>query len=637
MAIDSAFLDELRNRHSLVSLIGRRCKLVRSGRNWKTCCPFHGEKTPSFYIYDDHYHCFGCGAHGDAITWTMQTEGSSFPEAVERLAGEVGLEMPQQDPRAEETRRVAQDLGEVLEKVQALYRRYLYEPQGRNGLAYLRGRGLSEATLEKFGLGWSGDGRQLLRALQAEGVTAERLVQAGLMRVDEHGAPRGELFFNRVTFPIRDRRGRLVSFGGRILGDGQPKYLNGPETRLFSKRRMLFNLDQATAAARRGEALVVVEGYMDVIALDQAGFCGAVAPLGTALGEEQLELLWRQSESPILCLDGDAAGQRAALRSCEIALPLMTAERSLRFCRLEGGEDPDSLIRHQGREAMRTLLEGARPMAEELFNLLTGTLKTATPGPEERARLRRKLEELARLIPDRALAGEYRSTLLDMFFARFRPQKAAAYSSGTNSGGTKNWRSNRGNSGAQRGNWSSSAENFSPPPPVQSKQRDRARLMALCALLLRHPEILPHVELAFSQLALPEDLQTLRSCLLEWNAQAEFLDEAGCLAWVQGCGLEALQQEVLAVPLPREGCSSEETEDLTGTTPLETWWHFYGLVNFAVFEREVRQEYAQLILQDSSGAGSEAGKFPDALRARLRILEALRRGESPEATDQDLK
>lgn len=633
MAIDSAFLDELRNRISLTGLISRRCRLARSGRNWKTCCPFHGEKTPSFHIYDDHYHCFGCGAHGDAVTWVMQTEGTTFPEAVERLASEAGMDVPKADPRQAERAREAQTLNDVLEGVQKLYRRFLYEPQGRAGLAYLRKRGLTDATLEKFGLGWSGDGHRLAGALESEGITPGQLAQAGMMRVDENGELRGELFFNRVTFPIRDRKGKLVSFGGRILGDGQPKYLNGPETRIFSKRRTLFNLDRAGSAVRQGASLVVVEGYMDVIALDQAGFGGAVAPLGTALGEEQLELLWRASPAPILCLDGDQAGQRAALRACEVALPHLSVDRTLRFCRLEGGDDPDSLLRTQGVEAMSGFLASARPMAEELFALLTAGSSEA--GPEERARLRKKLEELAKLIPDRALSGEYRSTLLDMFFAKFRRKTAEKFANKT-----ENW-----GRGARDDGRRETFVSYEAPPPVKAGTHDRLR--ALCALILRYPDILPQVELAFSQLYLPAELAEVRAALLEWNAQTADFEAAACAAWLKTQGLETQQASLLAVPLPRQ---SGEDDALTGADPLESWWHFYGLVNFAAFEREVQsavrdemlRAYAQPAVSTGQRAKGQEGmsenatesgeaKFSEGLLARMRVLEALRRGEMPES------
>ena len=272
MAFDPAFLDELRARTPIAAVVGRKTKLSRSGRQFKGCCPFHGEKTPSFYVYDDHFHCFGCGAHGDAISFVMQADGRSFLEAVEGLAGEAGLEVPRQAPADRGRAERARTLVDVLDAAQASFARRLRDAQGRDGLAYLRGRGLNEATIAEHGLGWSGDGRgNLLAELKDQGFPVELVAEAGLMRLDEAGAPKGELFFNRVTFPIRDRRGGLISFGGRILGDGQPKYLNGPETPLFVKRRTLFGLHRASSALRAtrpgsdaasARALVVVEGYM---------------------------------------------------------------------------------------------------------------------------------------------------------------------------------------------------------------------------------------------------------------------------------------------------------------------------------------------------------------------------------------
>ena len=288
MALPPAFLDELRARTPLSALVSRRVKLSKSGRNWKGCCPFHNEKSPSFYVYDDGFHCFGCGAHGDAISFLMQTAGASFPEAVEQLAGEAGLEVPKASPRAVEAERQRLDLHEVLEAAQASFVRRLHEGEGAAGLAYLRGRGLTDATIERFGLGWSGDGRGALTAeLGRAEIGPDRLLEAGLLRANEDGGPARELYWGRVTFPIRDRRGRLISFGGRTLGDAKPKYINGPDTTLFSKRRNLYALNMARDGVRGGADLIVAEGYMDVIALHQGGFTGAVAPLGTAFTMEQ--------------------------------------------------------------------------------------------------------------------------------------------------------------------------------------------------------------------------------------------------------------------------------------------------------------------------------------------------------------
>ncbi len=611
MAIDAAFLDELRNRTPLPSLIGRRNKLVRSGRNWKTCCPFHGEKTPSFYIYDDHFHCFGCGVHGDAISYVMQSEGRSFPEAVEQLASEAGLEVPKADPRTEARAREAQSLGDVLNLVQESYRRRLYRPEGREGLAYLRGRGLTDQTIERFGLGWSGDGRQLLDELRPHGVSVEMLIRAGVMRVDEQGAPKGELFFNRVTFPIRDRRGRMMSFGARTLGDGQPKYLNGPETALFSKRRTLFNLDLAREGVHRGADLVVVEGYMDVIALDQAGFGGAVAPLGTAMGEEQLELLWRMSPSPILCLDGDAAGARAALRVCEVSLPLLSSERTIRFCRLDAKDDPDSLIRSRGPRAMQEALSGATSMAEELFGLLTAGL--VDPGPDQRAALREKLVTLSKLIPDRALASEYRSTLLDMFFERFRRKKTFQRKGG------ESLKLSTQAPGAMR--------------DVESGNVERLNIMT--AMLLRHPDILPEVEQAYAGLSLPSDLDRLRSALLDWSCQEEGRDtltEESCMAWLEGHGLTDLAEALKSGPLPRSVGDGKVRDEVLTVDVIESWWHFYALVNFQTFERTLEEDVTKAVVNGDMESfvdenGQSGLRFPSALMTRLRVRDALKSGE----------
>ncbi len=418
MALPGGFLDELRARVPLVTLIGRRHKLERSGRQWKTCCPFHGEKTASFYIYDDHYHCFGCGVHGDAITFVMQSERAGFMEAVERLAAEAGLEVPKLSPAVAEAEQRRHTLSGVLESAAALFLRKLFLPEGRKALEYLTGRGLTEDTIRGFGLGWSGEGRgALVAALGREGISQELLIETGLMRHDPETGRSYELFFNRVMFPIRDRRGGVISFGGRVLGDTQPKYLNGPETPVFAKRRSLYGLDRARELRGKAE-IVVVEGYMDVLALHQAGFPGAVAPLGTALTEDQLGELWRLSPAPLLCFDGDAAGRRAAARAAELALPLLAPDRSISFITLPEGEDPDTLVRARGAEAFRTLLGGRRSFPETLYDLRRDAVGDKTP--EQRALLRNRLEQAAAKISDRALAREYRSALLDRFFGERR-------------------------------------------------------------------------------------------------------------------------------------------------------------------------------------------------------------------------
>ncbi|PWS38109.1 DNA primase [Falsiroseomonas bella] len=599
MALPPQFLDELRLRTPLAPLIGRKTRLVRSGRNWKGCCPFHGEKTPSFYVYDDHFHCFGCGAHGDAITFVMRAEGASFPEAVERLANEAGLEVPKPTPEAAAREKRARDLHGVMEAAAAAFRRRLRLPEGAEGLAYLKRRGLTEETLERFGLGWSGAGRGTLIAdLKGEGITPEQLLEAGLLREREDGPPT-ELFFNRVMFPIRDRRGRIISFGGRILGDGVPKYVNGPETPLFQKRRSLYALDLAREGAFRGGVVVAVEGYMDVIALHQAGFGAAVAPLGTALTEEQMEELWRLTPEPVLCFDGDAAGARAAARAAEAALPLLSTERSLKLATLPPGEDPDTLVVKGGPAAFQAVLDGARPLGEALYGLIAEGRPAATP--EQRAALRKRLEEAAGAIKDRALAGEYRRALLDRFFQATRPVRPG-----------------------QR----QAPARFA-RPAITAERTRAAQAAALVAITLGHPWLLPEVEESLAGLDLGDGpLAQCRAGALAWLAEGHVLDSAGLMDHLAQVGLGEFCTRLLR----DAGLPAAARPDAQPGEALDAWWHFFGLLRG---ETELRadQAAARQALAETNDAAAQ--------RRLIRLtqaLEALRRGEwneggGPEAAE----
>lgn len=601
MALPPSFLDELRARTPLAPLIGRKTRLIRSGRNWKGCCPFHGEKTPSFYVYDDHFHCFGCGAHGDAITFVMRAEGAAFPEAVERLAAEAGLEVPKPTPEAAARERRARDLHGVLEAAAAAFERRLRMPEGAEALAYLRRRNLSEETIRRFGLGWSGAGRGALAAdLRAEGITPEQLAEAGLMREREEGGFT-DLFFNRVIFPIRDRRGRVISFGGRILGDGQPKYVNGPETALFQKRRSLYGLDLAREAAFRGAAVVAVEGYMDVIALHQAGFEGAVAPLGTALTPEQLEELWRLSPEPVLCFDGDAAGARAAARAAEIALPLLTTERTLRLATLPAGEDPDTLVVKRGPSGFQTVLDAARPLADALYDLLTEGRPTATP--EQRASLRNRLAAAATVIPDKALAAEYRRSLLDRFFAATRP-------------GPKGQPNRR--------------PLIRTRPTIDRARTREAQARALIAITLRHPWLLPEVEECFGAVDLGnEPLPQCRALMLAWLGTASELDSAALMDQLATGGVGEFVTTLLRDPaLPAAAQADAQPKEA-----LDAWWHFFGLLRGEAELIEDR-EAAERAWAESSDPASQS-KAQQRLIRLTEALGALRRGEWAEAAAGD--
>lgn len=303
MAFPPRFLDDIRDRVALAEIVGRRVRLTRKGHEHSGLCPFHNEKTPSFTVSDDKgfYHCFGCGAHGDAIDFVMNTEGVSFPEAVEQLAGLAGLQMPVETPedRAREERRSG--LAEAVEAAAIWFAAQLRKPDGKTALDYLKGRGLDDGTIARFRLGFASDARDGLKtALLKQGFTEDVLVEAGLVGRPDDGRATYDRFRGRVIFPIADRKGRVVAFGGRILAGDGAKYLNSPETPLFHKGHMLYNLDRAAKAMRDGAELIVAEGYMDVIALDRAGFHGAVAPLGTALTEDQIAALWKHAAEPVL-------------------------------------------------------------------------------------------------------------------------------------------------------------------------------------------------------------------------------------------------------------------------------------------------------------------------------------------------
>jgi DNA primase len=568
MALPANFLDELRARTPLSAVIGRRVRLARSGKQWKGCCPFHGEKTPSFYVYDDGYHCFGCGAHGDAITFVMQSQGLAFMEAVGQLAAEAGLEVPKPTPEAAEAERRRLDVVGVLEAVQAHYQRRLGLPEGRSGRDYLLGRGLTEATIARFGLGWAGDRGALTAELSRQGIDIEQLTDAGIIRRDDETGRTFELFSQRVMFPIRDRRGAIISFGGRILGAGQPKYVNGPETSVFSKRRNLYGLDLARDGVRNGGTLIVVEGYMDVIATAQAGFTAAVAPLGTALTNEQLDEMWRVSPCPVLCFDGDTAGARAASRAMELALPMLTPERSLKFATLPSGDDPDSLVRKGGAAAFQAVLDAALAPSDALYDMVLREVGDRTP--EQRAAVQSRLDEAADRVVDKKLALEYKKELR----GKFREKHQAPRSSHFDKGRVK-----------VGGSWRMVVPVRFVRPPIMGASRTSERSRILTAILLRNPVILPDVRSAYANLDLDVRVARLCSGMLDWVDDAETLDTEGLMDHLTKSGCDLLISHVLAIgplPLPRPA-----REAVAPAEAAEEWWHFFGLMNVEQLRDEV--------------------------------------------------
>ncbi len=538
MALSEGFLDELKARVSLADIVGRRVRLVRSGRELKGCCPFHNEKTPSFHVFADHYHCFGCGAHGDAIRFVMETEGQDFMGAVRALAAEAGLEVPEARARPADPRGAR--LRAAVAAAADWFAERLAAPAGAAARAYLAQRGVDAALAEAFGLGYA-PATGLEAALKARLPDADRalLVEAGL--VTEEGRQR---FRDRLMFPIRDPRGRPTGFGGRLLGPGEPKYLNSADGPLFHKGQLLFNLDRAAAPARKAGRLLLVEGYMDVIGLARAGFMEAVAPLGTALTEAQLALAWRIVAEPVLAFDGDPAGLKAATRAARLALAHVGPGRSLRIALLAAGEDPDDLARRGGAGAVEALLAAALPLERFLFEREVAAAPLDTP--ERRAEFRHRLGALAATVPDPDLRRDYRDSWAvraDALLPR-RP-----------------WRGGRGGPKAAR--------NATPPARADTRAAPSTRAYAqgalLHALALRPDSLARHLEaLAEVRFATPA-LEAAREALLSGRPPTlpAFADGRG-LARLDAAAFDAAVSAALASYLVRAQIAESVGSGTTG-------------------------------------------------------------------------
>ena len=407
-------LDEIRARLPVSQVVGRKVALKKKGREWAGLSPFKTEKTPSFFVNDQKgfYHCFASGEHGDVFTFLMKTEGLSFLEAVERLAGEAGVALPKPEPRQQEAHDHYQRLAAVLEASAAFFEQSLAGAQGVEARRYLERRGVRRETIAAFRLGYAPAGRNALGAQLAKlGFSAEEQAQSGMLISGEDIREPYDRFRHRVMFPISDARGRIIAFGGRALDPAAPaKYLNSPETALFHKGRNLYNAHKARFAAHDRSRVIAVEGYMDVVALTEAGFAEAVAPLGTALTAEQIGLLWRMSPEPILCFDGDTAGRKAAERAVDVVLPLLQPGKSLRFAFLPDGLDPDDLVRQQGPAALESILASAEPLAAVLFNREWSQGEWTTP--ERRAGLEKQLRLHVARIEEPTVRGHYQREML---------------------------------------------------------------------------------------------------------------------------------------------------------------------------------------------------------------------------------
>ncbi|MHB2167705.1 DNA primase [Alsobacter sp. R-9] len=441
MRFPPGILDEIRARLPVSEVVGKRVRLQKAGREWKGLSPFNAEKTPSFFVNDQKgfYHDFSSGKHGDIFTFLMETEGLPFPEAVERLAGLAGVELPKQSREAEEHEQKAKGLGEAMALAAAFFQAELKGGRGGRARAYLDGRGLLPATREQFGLGYAPAERFALRDhLAGKGVPAEVMIEAGLLIAAEDVAVPYDRFRDRIMFPIHDARGRVIAFGGRAMEKDVPaKYLNSPDTPLFHKGRVLYNHHLARKASHDRGTVIAVEGYVDVIAMSVAGFPNTVAPLGTALTPDQLGLLWRMADEPILCFDGDKAGRRAAWRAVDTALPLLQPGKSLRFAMLPEGQDPDDLARSGGQPALARVLEAAQPLVDVLWSreVEAGPLDT----PERRAALERRLREILSAVKDEDLRKHYRAEM-DARLRAILPQAGGGRGEGA---GRRGWQQDR--------------------------------------------------------------------------------------------------------------------------------------------------------------------------------------------------
>ena len=513
MSLPPGFLDELRTRSSISQVVGRKLSWDQRKSNpgkgdyWAPC-PFHAEKTASFHVDDrkGFYYCFGCHAKGDALSFVRETENLGFMEAVELLAREAGMTMPARDPQAQQKADARSGLADVMEQAVQFYKLQLKTGAASEARDYLEKRGLKPETLERFEIGFAPDQRtNLYSHLTGKGVSPDHIIDAGLCARPEDGGQPYDRFRGRIMFPIRDPRGRAIAFGGRAMAaDARAKYLNSPETLLFDKGRSLYNHGPAREASGKAGGLIVAEGYMDVIALAQAGFDHAVAPLGTAITEDQLRLMWRMTDEPVIALDGDKAGIRAAMRLIDIAFPLLEAGKSLRFCVLPEGLDPDDLIKSQGARAMADLLANARPMVDLLWQ--RETEDRVLDSPERRAALDAALRHALSQIADRSIRSHYEAEIRNRRAELFRPQRQQ------NDTGFKPWpKKNARPVHALPGTRASLLGQQNSGIEAEARIRESA-ILAGC---IAHPEIALELEAALENLPfLCTDLAEIRNHLL---------------------------------------------------------------------------------------------------------------------------
>ena len=564
------FLDEIRTRLPVSSVVGRNVKLQRRGREFVGLSPFTNEKTPSFTVNDQKgfYHCFSSGEHGDIFTFLMKTQNLGFPEAVERLAEEAGLEVPRATPEEAQRAKRRTTLQDAVEFACHFYEQKLRSPEGRAAYDYLRERGLSDDTIKTYRLGYAPGGNALKAALAREGIAEEISIEARLLSPGQEGRSSFDFFRERVLFPICDARNRPVAFGGRVMGQGEPKYLNSPETPLFHKGSIVYALAQARKDASDKAEVIVAEGYMDVIAMAEAGIRNAVAPLGTALTEQQIMLLWRIAPEPILCFDGDAAGRKAALRAAERCLPILEPGHSLRFALLPAGKDPDDLIKSDGPEAMRAVLDDTISLSEIMWRKLTESRTIDTP--ERRAALEKDAEDLASEIKNASVQNHYRRLLREKTYDLFRQSRGGPAHAAWQKGRTPR---PTGRAAAVRA-------------PMVDAQLLRHRI--LLATLVTHPELLDHVEERLGAMSFADSrLDSLRQTALMHLSQSPNLEFPDLESHLAGLGFaEELKKLISSEVYVHAGFARPEANIDDAT---KGWDHTFSLCQRTDLEADIRR------------------------------------------------
>ncbi|MFQ5785834.1 MAG: DNA primase [Alphaproteobacteria bacterium] len=585
MAFPPQFLDEIRARTSLSEVIGKRVNLVRRGREHVALCPFHKEKTPSFTVNEDKgfFHCFGCGAHGDVIGFVMRADNLSFPEAIEHLARTAGLALPERRPEDRERAKQRASLYEVIEAACVWFEAGLAGGGGKAARDYLAGRDLEADAIAKFRLGWAPDSRHALkRALVAEGVPEGALVDAGLLIAPEGGGAPYDRFRGRIIFPIADRGGRVVGFGGRALGDGTPKYLNSPETPLFHKGALLYGHALAAAPARESGEAIVTEGYMDVIALHRAGFENAVAPLGTALTEIQIRELWRLAPEPVVCFDGDDAGRRAALRAVERSLPLLAPGRSLRFALLPPGEDPDSVIARRGKQALEEALTRARPLIDLLWEMEYAGQPTDTP--ERRAAIEKRLSEAVRRIADPGVRREYEREVKARLWRAFSDVRQG--------------RARRPPGAGRSPPEPPLPDGLGSDPAGLGERRERL----LIAMIVNHPALLDTVTEEFAKIEFADaELDRLRGAILEIAVLEPGLDSAALKNHLSTRGFSGVVDR-LSGPLDwsERGLGDRLGKSEAPLSELEKRWRYASSRHSRLVTRRIELKAAEQALAENT-------------------------------------